>query len=37
MNQTGVGDRTMRDGFVHHGINLASKVLAENYVGLPLD
>jgi p-hydroxybenzoate 3-monooxygenase len=23
MNQTGVGDRMMRDGFVHHGINLA--------------
>ena len=23
MRQTGVGDRMMRDGFVHHGINLA--------------
>ena len=23
MNQTGVGDRMRRDGFVHHGINLA--------------
>jgi p-hydroxybenzoate 3-monooxygenase len=23
MNRTGVGDRMMRDGFVHHGINLA--------------
>ena len=23
MKQTGVGDRMMRDGFVHHGINLA--------------
>ena len=23
LRQTGVGDRMMRDGFVHHGINLA--------------
>ena len=23
LKQTGVGDRMMRDGFVHHGINLA--------------
>jgi p-hydroxybenzoate 3-monooxygenase len=23
MRRTGVGDRMMRDGFVHHGINLA--------------
>jgi hypothetical protein len=23
MNRTGVGDRMMRDGFIHHGINLA--------------
>jgi hypothetical protein len=28
---------TMRKMLVHHGINLASKVLAENYVGLQLD
>jgi len=26
LRQTGVGDRMMRDGFVHHGINLAFSV-----------
>jgi p-hydroxybenzoate 3-monooxygenase len=29
MTQTGVGDRLHRDGFVHHGFNLASHVTTD--------
>jgi hypothetical protein len=29
MTQTGLGDRLHRDGFVHHGFNLASHVTTD--------